>query len=316
MEFHIEKHSSTPVAKQIEEQIKLGVMMGIFRNGDTLPSIRDIEKQTGVNRSQIHKAYLELRKSGLLVLTRGKGSVITTATDYPQSVNENCYKLSETILSKVRRLGVSPTAFARYLSRHAQNSERNEPYIIYIDTQEEIAVQQAAEISKLWRVPVAGMDFNALKTLGKKDAVRHKILVNHVMCEHARSLLPGNKSPVIPVEVHYSPETIRKLAKIKPDSSVNLLILPHPSHRVQFMMTQTQKLIKSRKVKITPVTIRNTKAMIKLLQNKNYDYCIIGPALRGEVPVEMRKNPNIILMDPKLDPVSLEIARIRAGVII
>ncbi|MBN2320192.1 MAG: GntR family transcriptional regulator [Acidobacteria bacterium] len=73
MEFHIEKHSSTPVAKQIEEQIKLGVMMGVFRNGDTLPSIRDIEKQTGVNRSQIHKAYLELRKSGLLVLTRGKG---------------------------------------------------------------------------------------------------------------------------------------------------------------------------------------------------------------------------------------------------
>jgi len=316
MEFHIEKHSSTPVAKQIEEQIKLGVMMGIFRNGDTLPSIRDIEKQTGVNRSQIHKAYLELRKSGLLVLTRGKGSVITTATDYPQSVNESCNKLSETIISKVRRIGVSPTAFARYLSRHAQNSERSEPFIIYIDTQEEVAVQQAAEISKLWRVPVLGMDFKALKILRVKDAVRHKILVNHVMCDHARSLLPGNKSLVIPIEVHYSPETIRRLSKIKPNSFVKLLILPHPSHRVQFMVAQTQKLIKSHGVKIEPVTIRNTKAMTKLLENKKYDYCIVGPALRGDVPVEMRNKPNIIPMDPQLDPVSLEIARIRAGVII
>ena len=92
MEFHIEKHSSTPVSKQIEEQIKLAVMIGVFRNGDTLPSLRDIERQTGINRSQIHKAYQDLRKSGLLVLTRGKGSVITTATDYPKSLNENYAK--------------------------------------------------------------------------------------------------------------------------------------------------------------------------------------------------------------------------------
>ena len=154
MEFHIEKHSSTPVAKQIEEQIKLAVMMGIFRNGDTLPSIRDIEKQTGINRSQIHKAYLDLRRSGLLVLIRGKGSVITMATDYPRTMNENCHKLSKTVLSKIRQLGVSPTAFARYLSQHAQESERKKPFILYVDTHEEIALQKAAEISKLWRVPV------------------------------------------------------------------------------------------------------------------------------------------------------------------
>src|SRR5512137_1736108 len=95
MEFYIEKHSSTPVIKQIEEQIKFAVMMGIFRNGDTLPSIRDIEKQTGVHHSQIHKAYLSLRRSGLLVLTRGKGSVVSTATDAPRSISEHCFRLSQ-----------------------------------------------------------------------------------------------------------------------------------------------------------------------------------------------------------------------------
>jgi GntR family transcriptional regulator len=316
MEFHIEKHSSTPAAKQIEEQIKLAVMMGIFRNGDTLPSIRDIEKQTGVNRSQIHKAYLDLRKSGLLVLTRGKGSVITTATDYPQSVNHSCHKLSETILAKVRRMGVSPTAFARYMSRHVQESERNEPFIIYADTQEEIAVLQAAEISKIWRVPVSGMDFVSLKRLPDGDAGSHRILVNHVMCDYVRSLLPDDSSCVIPVEVRYSPETIHRLSRIKPDSTVRLLVLPHPAHRVRFMMTQTQKLINAPGVEITPVTIRNTKALVRLLQNDDYDYCILGPALRGDIPADMRANPKIIPMDPKLDPVSLEVARIRAGVII
>ena len=165
MEFFIEKHTNTPVAKQIEEQIKLAVMMGIFRNGDTLPSIRDIEKQTGVSRNQIHKAYLNLRRSGLLVLTRGKGSVITTATDYPRGINENCRKLSNAIISKVRRSCLSPTAFARYLSRQAQENERNAPCILYADMHEEVAAQTASEISKWWQVPVIGAAFGELKKL-------------------------------------------------------------------------------------------------------------------------------------------------------
>jgi DNA-binding transcriptional regulator YhcF (GntR family) len=46
-----------------------------IRNGDMLPSIRNIEKQTDVHYSQIHKAYLALRQSGLLVPTRRIPSV-------------------------------------------------------------------------------------------------------------------------------------------------------------------------------------------------------------------------------------------------
>ncbi len=46
--------------------------MAILRRGDTLPSIRDIEKQTGVHRSQIHKACPALNQSGLLAPERGK----------------------------------------------------------------------------------------------------------------------------------------------------------------------------------------------------------------------------------------------------
>src|SRR5512136_83195 len=109
MEFYIDHNSSIPVANQIQEQIKLAVMMGIFRKGDTLPSIRDIEKQTGINRSQIHKAYLALRKSGLLVLTRGKGSAVAAATESTHSVDEACRKLGKKIISRARQMGLSPT---------------------------------------------------------------------------------------------------------------------------------------------------------------------------------------------------------------
>jgi len=316
MDFFIEKHTATPVAQQIEEQIKLAVMMGIFRNGDTLPSIRDIEKQTGTSRNQIHKAYLNLRRSGLLVLTRGKGSVITTATDYPRSINENCRKLSNTIISKIRRLRISPTAFARYLSRNAQENERNAPCILYVDMHKDLAAQTAAEISKWWQVPVVGTTFWELKDLPGAKTGGQRVLVNHVMYEFVRSLLPGRKSSVIPVEIRYSTKTIQKLAEIKPNSSIQVVLWPQPTHRSRFIVDQTRNLVKSPGIKTTSVFIDEKTDFRKLLTNKQYDYCIIGPGVRGHVPQDMRKNPRIVMLEPKLDPASLEIARIRSGVVI
>jgi DNA-binding transcriptional regulator YhcF (GntR family) len=316
MEFYIEKHSSTPVVNQIEEQIKFAVMMGIFRDGDTLPSIRDVEKQTGIHHSQIHKAYMALRRSGLLVLTRGKGSVISTATESTHSISDNCLKLSQQITSKARKMDLSPTAFARYLSRHAQESERKSPFISYVDFQEEIAMQTAIEISQLWQVPVKGIAFQGLKAAIAKGTATPKILVNHVLYEYASSLVSSKKSTVIPIEARVSERTINLLAGIKPDSSVLLVQLPHPAHRIHYMIEQMRKLVKSSGVNILSTSIRKIPDFGKLLSSSKYDYYLIGPGVRGEVPHEQRQNPRVLQIDPQLDPTSLESARIRAGVVI
>lgn len=313
MEFYIDHHSSVPVANQIQEQIKLAVMMGIFRKGDTLPSIRDIEKQTGINRSQIHKAYLALRKSGLLVLTRGKGSIVAAATESPRSIDENCRKLSKRIVSRVRQMGLSPTAFARYLSRQAQESERNMPFIVYVDTPEETAAQRAEEISKLWQVPVMGVAQRDLKTVVGKGATRRKVLVNHLMCDAVRSALSRNKSDVIPVELHGSEID---LGIIKPNSSVIVIHLPQPSHRVQFILAEIRKDLEPRDIKVSSAAVKNMSEFRDLVKSSQFDFYLVGPGVRTEVPQEMRQDPRILQMEAQLDAASLEVARIRAGVII
>jgi GntR family transcriptional regulator len=316
MKFYIEKHSATPVVQQIEEQIKLAVMMGTFRNGDTLPSIRDIEKQTGVNRSQIHKAYLSLRRSGLLVLTRGKGTVIATATDTPRSINDNCSKLGRNIISKTRQLGISPTAFARYLSRQAQEDERRAPLLMYVDIRREVAEQTAAEISQLWQVPVSGLAYHDLKTAIGKGAIRHKILASHIMVELVRSLFPKRKPAIIPIEIRYSEQTIKRLRQIEPDSSVLLVLLPQPSHRAGFFVSQVHKLLKFPETKITLASVSDQSDFKALIKKSPHDYYLVGPGARGEIPYDLRQNPRIVQLHPQLDPASLEIARIRAGVVI
>ena len=316
MKFYIDKNSSAPVASQIQEQIKLAVMMGVFRNGDTLPSIRDIEKQTGINRSQIHKAYLALRRSGLLVLTRGKGTVVATSPDSPRSIEENCRKLSKNIIAKVLQMGLSPTAFARYLSRHAQESEHNAPLILYVDTHSEIAEQTAEEISRLWQVPVHGLSIWDLKAVLGRNSARHKILVNHIMCDNVRAMLSRNKSDVIPVEIRSSALYPKALDQIPTNSSVVVIHRPQFAHSVKFILAGIRQILEPRGVMISPYPVRDVSDFRKLVRSSKYDFYVAGPLVRGDVPPELRQDPRILQIQAQLDPASLETARIRAGVII
>lgn len=316
MEFYLDKSSSTPVANQIQEQIKLAVMMGIFRDGDTLPSIRDIEKQTGINRSQIHKAYLGLRQSGLLVLTRGKGTVVATATESPRIIDENCRKLSRNIISKVRQMGVSPTAFIRYLSRQVQENERNAPFLMYVDTHQEVASHTADEISQVWQVPVLGVTLQDLKSAITAHPGRVKILVNHMMCDSVRAMLRKNKSDAIPIELNSVRPAMLIIEKIKPNSSVLVLYMPQATHRVQFILAGVKRLMEPRGIKVTSCSVRSMAHVRKLIKKSEYDYYYIGPAARGEVPPEYRDDPRVLQVDTQLNPASLEAARIRAGVIV
>jgi hypothetical protein len=220
------------------------------------------------------------------------------------------------MVDKARQLGLSPTAFARYFSRYSQESERKEPFISYVDDNEEIATQTADEISQLWQVPVKGLSYKELKIAISKGTATQKIMVNHVMSDLVSSLLPRKKSAVISIEVRISEQTIKLLAEIKSGASILLLHMPQPSHRLHYMIEQLRKLVKAPDVKISSRSVREVPDLSELLNSAQYDRYLIGPGARGEVPQEMRKNPRVVQIVPQLDPASLEIARIRAGVVI
>src|SRR5580698_9044387 len=65
MDLSLDKHSPLPPHAQIQEKIKLALLLGRLRPGDTLPSIREVEKETGISRNVVRKAYLELQTLGV-----------------------------------------------------------------------------------------------------------------------------------------------------------------------------------------------------------------------------------------------------------
>lgn len=315
MEFQIEKNSPIPIIKQIQEQIKLSIAMGALKRGDILPSIREVEKQTGINRGQIHRAFLALHRSGILAPAPGKRTAVAISAAASDSVNEQCRDLAKDIIKRVRKIGVSPIAFARYLSQNVQEDERSSPFIAYVDSDREIAHRRAEQVSQLWHASVIGLTVEEFKHALARGSKLRKVLVNHLTFDRLRRAQQGIKVDVIPIEISYTEQTIRTLGKIK-DSST-LVLLPNPAmSSARFIVEQLHKWMKGKDRNISWMDVSEVTDFTGLLNSSQYDRILVSPGAWNIVPLEWHRNSRVLRLQMEFNPEALEIARIRAGVIV
>lgn len=315
MEFQIEKNSSVPVIKQIQEQIKLSIAMGVLKRGDLLPPIREVEKQTGVNRGQIHRAYLALQKSGLLSPAPCKRTAVAVSAAAPGSINKKCQELTQEIVKRIRKIGVSPMAFVRYLSRNVQEDERRAPFIAYVDPDKESALRRADQLSQLWQASITGLSIDEIKQSPARGNSLRKVLVNHLAADSVRRALRGRKLDIIPIEIYYSEQTINALKRTKA-SSILVLMPIHALASAHFILDQLRKWITTKDVKISWMPVDEVSDFEALINDSRYDCILVSPGARKKVPANLHRSSRVRLLQMDLDPEALEIARIRAGVIV
>ncbi|MFW6277140.1 MAG: GntR family transcriptional regulator [Prolixibacteraceae bacterium] len=69
----INHDSNIPKYKQVEELIVSDIESGILRKGQRIPSINETSEELLLARDTVEKAYLNLKKKGILSSVRGKG---------------------------------------------------------------------------------------------------------------------------------------------------------------------------------------------------------------------------------------------------
>lgn len=73
---------------QLRNQIIIGIATSEFREGDNLPSVRDLAEDIGINMHTVNKAYSILKQEGYLKLDRRKGAVISIDADKMKATME------------------------------------------------------------------------------------------------------------------------------------------------------------------------------------------------------------------------------------
>jgi len=77
MNLNIDSKSPLPAYQQVSQSLRLEIVSGRLREGDQLPSIRDLARLLRLNPNTVAKAYYTLEQEGFIAGRSGSGSWVT-----------------------------------------------------------------------------------------------------------------------------------------------------------------------------------------------------------------------------------------------
>ena len=94
MIIKIDFESEEAIYIQLRNQIIMGIATDRIREGDSLPSVRQLAENIGINMHTVNKAYAVLKQEGYIKLDRRRGAGIALEIDKLRSIGRLREELS------------------------------------------------------------------------------------------------------------------------------------------------------------------------------------------------------------------------------
>lgn len=88
MLIEIDFNSDEALYLQLRNQIIMGIATTELKEGDSLPSVRQLAETVGINMHTVNKAYSVLRQEGFVKVDRRRGAVIAVDLDRIKALEE------------------------------------------------------------------------------------------------------------------------------------------------------------------------------------------------------------------------------------
>lgn len=88
MMLEIDFNSEEALYIQLRNQIIIGIATERIREGDSLPSVRQLAEHIGINMHTVNKAYSVLKQEGFVKLDRRRGAVVALDVDKLRTMQE------------------------------------------------------------------------------------------------------------------------------------------------------------------------------------------------------------------------------------
>lgn len=93
-----------PIYEQAKEKIRELIIKGILKEGDKLPSVRDLASSLVVNPNTVQKAYSELEKEGYVYSVVARGIYVSDITAMSRKNDLRVDELFESVLQQTREM--------------------------------------------------------------------------------------------------------------------------------------------------------------------------------------------------------------------
>ena len=107
IEFSLDGRSGVSPYLQVVQQVRQALRLGLLREGDQLPTVKDVVARLAINPNTVLKAYRELEREGLVAARPGIGTFVTrTLTDASLAAHEPLREDLQRWLAKARLAGL------------------------------------------------------------------------------------------------------------------------------------------------------------------------------------------------------------------
>jgi GntR family transcriptional regulator len=110
MTMTIAWNDSTPIYRQLRDRVVAMILDGVLKQGDALPSVRQVAADFQINPITVSKAYQELVDENLVEKRRGLGMYVTEGARGALMKSERDRFLSDEwpeLYARLARLGLS-----------------------------------------------------------------------------------------------------------------------------------------------------------------------------------------------------------------
>src|ERR1700732_3059158 len=107
IEFHLDGRSGVSPYLQLVQQVRQALRLGLLREGDQLPTVKEVVARLAINPNTVLKAYRELEHEGLGAPRPGVGTFVTrTLTDASLAAHGPLRQDLRRWLAKARQAGL------------------------------------------------------------------------------------------------------------------------------------------------------------------------------------------------------------------
>jgi len=107
IEFYLEPNSGVVPYLQVVQQVRQALRLGVLREGDQLPTVKDVVERLAINPNTVLKAYRELEHEGLITAKPGVGTFVTqTLSDESLAAHGPLRRDLQRWLTKARLAGL------------------------------------------------------------------------------------------------------------------------------------------------------------------------------------------------------------------
>lgn len=103
----LDYRDARPIYTQITDGFREQILSGILRQGEKLPSVRDLATQLTINPNTIQRSYRELEVQGWIVSVPGKGCFVSGIPFEQQSQKQSMLEEFDRLTAKLMAQGVT-----------------------------------------------------------------------------------------------------------------------------------------------------------------------------------------------------------------